>query len=749
MSRSGPVSMLSTPFQPLPPNPGTNPTWGGTLPPRVALAGLLLLAASRGSTSGAEGSAQPVSPGEVDRTVEIATSCPTFTWAAGDGAAGYELAVLDLGRAEEPLVAFRRTISGAATAWTPARADCLKAGGTYAWTLRALDAAGQPPDGEASWPALRHFSLPATPSAEEVATALDTLRRWQAAETPTVAPGTASAPSHDSPSPRVADRLVEAAGTAAVRGENPAGTGASFGVLGQSSSAAGAGLVAINLAAGPDLLLDGAAQGEVDTSLTQSGVDRPSASAQTFDVRNSGGGGMALRVDGTSVSLLGHTHSGGEIVSGIVAESHIASTLARDSEVMTLVLAGDGSGSTLDADRLDGQEPGSTGSINSASNPVHWTKLKGVPATLADGEDSTIPPRKPFRSIAIDAAGDVGEFASVTIGADGLPIVSYYDRTNGDLKVAHCETIDCAEATVTTLDATGDVGQYTSIGIVGDLPVIAYFDVTNLDLKLARCDDAACTSAELSVLDAVGDVGRFASLIAANSLGGPSVAYFDNSNGDLRFLRCRNAICSATDRTTVDAEGLVGYFASLAAAPDGDPVISYWDLSENQLKLALCSNVTCSSKSLVVLDASGNAGSHGSLTVSSDGLPLVVYRDASVSYLKAAHCNTYDCSSVTLTPLVSDGGFYTAVTVGEDGLPIITHHHSGAGILGVAHCADPACTKSRSAQGPYLSTDFGEYTSVAIGVDGFPFLVHHDEANGDLIVQHCSDRFCTPGLRRR
>lgn len=36
----------------------------------------------------------------------------------------------------------------------------------------------------------------------------------------------------------------------------------------------------------------------------------------------------------------------------------------------------------------------------------------------------------------VDSANIVGEYTSITIGADGNPIISYYDITAEDLKVA-------------------------------------------------------------------------------------------------------------------------------------------------------------------------------------------------------------------------------------------------------------------------------------------------------------------------
>ena len=54
-----------------------------------------------------------------------------------------------------------------------------------------------------------------------------------------------------------------------------------------------------------------------------------------------------------------HTHSGEQITAGIVGEPVIDRALARDSEVLPLVLAGDGSGSGVDADTLDGLDQSS------------------------------------------------------------------------------------------------------------------------------------------------------------------------------------------------------------------------------------------------------------------------------------------------------------------------------------------------------------------------------------------------------
>jgi hypothetical protein len=60
--------------------------------------------------------------------------------------------------------------------------------------------------------------------------------------------------------------------------------------------------------------------------------------------------------DSTAFAASAHGHTGADITSGTVADARVATTIARDSEIMPIVLASDGAGSTLDADLLDGQQ---------------------------------------------------------------------------------------------------------------------------------------------------------------------------------------------------------------------------------------------------------------------------------------------------------------------------------------------------------------------------------------------------------
>jgi hypothetical protein len=251
---------------------------------------------------------------------------------------------------------------------------------------------------------------------------------------------------------------------------------------------------------------------------------------------------------------------------------------------------------------------------------------------------------------AVDSAGSVGEHTSIAIGADGLPVIAYFDNTNTDLKVAKCANAACTgTSTISTVDSIGDAGLFTSIAIGGDgLPVIAYYDFTNGSLKVAKCANAACSggTSTLSTVDSIGDVGWYAS-IAIGADGLPVIAYYDFTNGNLKVAKCVDAACTTGTSTlsTVDSIGDVGYYTSIAIGADGLPVIAYLDNSNGDLKVAKCANAACTGTStLSTVDSAGNVGYYISIAIGADGLPVIAYWDALNGDLKAAKCANVFCA---------------------------------------------------------------------------------------------------------
>jgi hypothetical protein len=222
-----------------------------------------------------------VSPGSVDGLALAPSACPTFSWAAVPGATGYELTVVrtdgEQGVREE--VVLEVTLPAGARTWAPDADHCLAPAGSFAWSLRAFG-----PERWSPWSTPRFFEVRATARAEEMglAEALEVLRRHLAA----LGEGSALP-------------LIPAA-DAIPRSLAPHGPIPTFAVR---VVVDGIAVVAANLdlEGGADLVLDGSAQAAADARLSESGVDRPASTPQTFEIRNSGDGGMTLTVDGIDV----------------------------------------------------------------------------------------------------------------------------------------------------------------------------------------------------------------------------------------------------------------------------------------------------------------------------------------------------------------------------------------------------------------------------------------------------------------
>ena len=116
-----------------------------------------------------------VSPGSNESFATVGGPCPTFSWAGAALEVPLELVIYEVGEsglvAAEPVLA--RRLPAFASSWTPSGNDCLRRGGSYAWSLRPLDA-NEPK----AWADARLFSVPGAPSPEELLAALDVVEAY-------------------------------------------------------------------------------------------------------------------------------------------------------------------------------------------------------------------------------------------------------------------------------------------------------------------------------------------------------------------------------------------------------------------------------------------------------------------------------------------------------------------------------------------------------------------------------------------
>ena len=297
--------------------------------------------------------------------------------------------------------------------------------------------------------------------------------------------------------------------------------------------------------------------------------------------------------------------------------------------------------------------------------------------------------------MTLDSEGVVGFDTSITVGADGLPIISYRDITNGNLKVAHCGTFDCTSGnTVLTVDDLGRAGEGTSIAIGSDgLPIISFRDHFTERLRVVHCGDATCSDSNLTQALDEDDFGGFQSSLAIGSDGLPIIVYRIGLTDDLRIIHCGNIRCSKDNiGRTLDSLGNVGFDPSIAIGSDGLPVIAYKNGSTSDLKFVRCEDVSCITKGdPETLDSGPLTGFDPSITIASDGFPIISYQDASKEDLVLIHCGDVACTSGVVRNVVignSAAGADSSMTIGVDGLPIIAYFAASDANLAVVHLSN-------------------------------------------------------------
>jgi hypothetical protein len=277
---------------------------------------------------------------------------------------------------------------------------------------------------------------------------------------------------------------------------------------------------------------------------------------------------------------------------------------------------------------------------------------------------------------APNAVTNTGRFTSALIDSAGRERISYYDQGSGDLKYAIFYYQDpggnCGPANTWSCDtidngAGANVGQYTSLTVAPALIFISYFDVTNGDLKLAALGFGlpACPGAPAGwgcvTVDHGGGanavVGQYTS-VKLDISGRPHVSYYDATNGNLKYARFTGVpadncgpggapgwLCSTVD---TGGAGIVGLFTSIEVFQKCDtvpvPQISYYDATNGDLKYAALNHpfgfpvVPCPGGAAgwgcTTVDSAGVVGQYTSLEMNYLGWPRISYFDATNGDLK-------------------------------------------------------------------------------------------------------------------
>jgi hypothetical protein len=267
---------------------------------------------------------------------------------------------------------------------------------------------------------------------------------------------------------------------------------------------------------------------------------------------------------------------------------------------------------------------------------------------VAIGANTGSPASAPWFINTVDSPYDVGQHVSVALDPEtGTPYVSYYEASHRDLRMAkyvgsggNCGPNN--DWSCETVDSGGDVGKYSSIVVdpTDNLPMIAYYDATNGALKLAI---GYAFGWIIKTIDdpLLGSAGLYASL----ELGSPTkpriAYYFSNLMGAdslwyARYVGGGTGNCGGNDYQCdpIDSGDQVGKYASLALDSSDRPRVAYYDGGNDALMYAYQSGGTWTIREILPT----NSGQYASLYVDVDNgdLPHIAHYDRSNGTLEYA-----------------------------------------------------------------------------------------------------------------
>jgi hypothetical protein len=345
------------------------------------------------------------------------------------------------------------------------------------------------------------------------------------------------------------------------------------------------------------------------------------------------------------------------------------------------------------------------------------------------------PPRAPHQDSieweieTVDSEGVVGEYTSLALDRDGYPHISYYDATNEALKYVYKDSSGWHIETV--YEGTWDRGRYTSLALDGnEYPHITCFDYNWNTLEYFYQDESGWHREKAAGGGGGDDIGRYSSM-ALDGSGFPHVSYYDAAVDKFYYGYKDN---SGWHNELVDLKtGLLTghpWHSSIAVDESGCPCIAYRSIQDYSLRYAHKYSFGFWQKTTV--DDEGGVGRYPSIALDGDEYPHISYYDDTNDALKYAykdgsgwHTETVDSSG--------DVGRYTSLGLDRRGYPHISYYDSNNNALKFAYWdGSDWQVETVDSEG-----DVGAWTSLALDGGGAVHISYYDGTHGDLKYATC------------
>jgi uncharacterized repeat protein (TIGR01451 family) len=356
------------------------------------------------------------------------------------------------------------------------------------------------------------------------------------------------------------------------------------------------------------------------------------------------------------------------------------------------------------------------------TTPIITDTILNVEMCLCDGG---------WGSETVDSDGNVGQYTSLALEPTWpyIPHISYHNVTSYSLKYARLSGNTWLSETI---DPQG--GQWTCLALAPTYPYtpcISYHDYEGWSLKYAG--RISTTSwAIMSVRNMrVGVNGTALALEPTH----PFTPHISAQNPWDTLLNLEHAYLSGTEwmRGTWVTETVepplseTGASSSLALEPTYPytPHISYYDRKTGHLKHAWRSGTAWLTETV---DSEGDVGLYTSLALDSSGKPHISYLDNTHGSLKYAWLSGTTWLSQTLVSTGWSGGMATSLKLDRADTPYISYYDAINGDLKLAYLKGGVwIIHTVDSNG-----DVGQYSSLALNQAGCPTISYYDATNGDL-----------------